>query len=56
MIALEEANAKYDIIWIDLINKPDWYEKKVYPAAKVPSTRSLRSVPDPDTRASRSPT
>ena len=35
-LALEEAGAKYDIIWIDLIKKQEWYEKKVYPAgAKV---------------------
>ncbi|KAI0674673.1 hypothetical protein C8Q78DRAFT_611518 [Trametes maxima] len=36
-LALEEAKATYDIIWIDLSNKPDWYEKKVNPAGgKVP--------------------
>ncbi|KAI0824926.1 hypothetical protein BC628DRAFT_382246 [Trametes gibbosa] len=36
-LALEEAGAKYNIIWIDLMEKPDWYEKKVYPnVAKVP--------------------
>ncbi|TFK78927.1 hypothetical protein K466DRAFT_592644 [Polyporus arcularius HHB13444] len=35
-LALEEAGAKYDVILIDLYNKPDWYGKKVYPVAKVP--------------------
>ena len=30
-LALEEAKATYDVIWIDLIEKPEWYEKKVYP-------------------------
>ncbi|PIL28250.1 hypothetical protein GSI_09662 [Ganoderma sinense ZZ0214-1] len=30
-LALEEAKATYDIIWIDLVGKPEWYEKKVYP-------------------------
>lgn len=30
-LALEEAKATYEIIWIDLIEKPEWYEKKVYP-------------------------
>ncbi|KAI0646674.1 thioredoxin-like protein [Trametes meyenii] len=36
-LALEEAKVAYDIIWIDLLNKPDWYEKKVNPAGgKVP--------------------
>ena len=36
MLALEEAGAKYDIIWIDLMNKQEWYEKKVNPeGAKV---------------------
>ncbi|KAI0699157.1 hypothetical protein C8T65DRAFT_793556 [Cerioporus squamosus] len=34
-LALEEARAKYDLIWIDLYNKPNWYGKKVYPVAKV---------------------
>ncbi|TBU57113.1 hypothetical protein BD310DRAFT_568741 [Dichomitus squalens] len=29
-LALEEAKATYDIIWIDLMAKPEWYEKKVY--------------------------
>ncbi|TFK84923.1 hypothetical protein K466DRAFT_495692 [Polyporus arcularius HHB13444] len=28
-LALEEAGAKYDIIWIDLLNKPLWYGEKV---------------------------
>ncbi|KAI0366076.1 hypothetical protein BV20DRAFT_1027012 [Pilatotrama ljubarskyi] len=36
-LALEEAGAKYDIIWIDLLNKPEWYEQKVYPnGGRVP--------------------
>ncbi|TFK79322.1 hypothetical protein K466DRAFT_606231 [Polyporus arcularius HHB13444] len=35
-LALEEAGAKYDLILIELSNKPDWYAKKVYPLAKVP--------------------
>ncbi|KAI0360288.1 hypothetical protein OH77DRAFT_1433768 [Trametes cingulata] len=36
-LALEEAKVKYDIIWIDLLNKPEWYEKKVYPnGGRVP--------------------
>ncbi|KAI0634696.1 hypothetical protein C8Q77DRAFT_1103581 [Trametes polyzona] len=36
-LALEEAKAEYDVIWIDLLNKPEWYGKKVYPdGAKVP--------------------
>ncbi|KAI0646574.1 thioredoxin-like protein [Trametes meyenii] len=36
-LALEEAKATYDIIWIDLMNKEEWYEKKVNPAGgKVP--------------------
>ncbi|KAI0753113.1 hypothetical protein C8Q80DRAFT_1267551 [Daedaleopsis nitida] len=36
-LALEEAGIIYDTIWIDLIvNKQEWYEKAVYPAAKVP--------------------
>lgn len=35
-LALEEAGVEYNTIWIDLIgDKPEWYEKKVYPAAKV---------------------
>ncbi|TFK81623.1 thioredoxin-like protein [Polyporus arcularius HHB13444] len=34
-LALEEAGAKYDIIWINLLSKPEWY-KKVYSHAKVP--------------------
>ncbi len=33
-LALEEAGAKYDIIWINLLSKPEWY-KKVYSQAKV---------------------
>ncbi|KAL1941810.1 hypothetical protein VTO73DRAFT_6810 [Trametes versicolor] len=37
-LALEEAKAKYDIIWIDLIAKPEWFEKKVNKAGgKVPT-------------------
>ncbi|KAI0697740.1 hypothetical protein C8T65DRAFT_710338 [Cerioporus squamosus] len=35
-LALEEAGAKYDMIWIDLLNKAEWYGKKVYSEAKVP--------------------
>ncbi|KAI0648300.1 hypothetical protein C8Q79DRAFT_925240 [Trametes meyenii] len=36
-LALEEAKAAYDVIWIDLSDKPDWYENKVNPAGgKVP--------------------
>ncbi|KAI0777306.1 hypothetical protein BD413DRAFT_601752 [Trametes elegans] len=36
-LALEEANAAYDIIWIDLIEKQEWYEKKVCPeGGRVP--------------------
>ncbi|KAH9900799.1 thioredoxin-like protein [Cubamyces lactineus] len=36
-LALEEANAQYDTILIDLMNKEEWYEKKVNPAGgKVP--------------------
>ncbi|KAH9914154.1 thioredoxin-like protein [Epithele typhae] len=35
-LALAEANVEYDTIWIDLIDKPKWYEKKVYPTARVP--------------------
>ncbi|KAI0699163.1 hypothetical protein C8T65DRAFT_729105 [Cerioporus squamosus] len=36
-LALEEAQAAYDIIWIDLLyNKPEWYGKNVYSEAKVP--------------------
>ena len=31
-LALEEANAQYDTILIDLMNKEEWYEKKVNPA------------------------
>ncbi|KAI0360312.1 hypothetical protein OH77DRAFT_1492845 [Trametes cingulata] len=31
------GKATYDVIWIDLVAKPDWYEKKVNPAGgKVP--------------------
>ena len=29
MLALEEAKAEYDIIWINLPDKPKWYEEKV---------------------------
>ncbi|OSD02608.1 glutathione transferase omega class [Trametes coccinea BRFM310] len=37
LLALEEAGATYDIIWIDLMNKEEWFEKKVNPAGgKVP--------------------
>ena len=32
-LALEEANLAYDIIEIELNDKPDWFAKKVYPAA-----------------------
>ncbi|KAI0826749.1 hypothetical protein BC628DRAFT_1319242 [Trametes gibbosa] len=36
-LALEEAKAEYDIIWIDLLAKQEWYEKKVYPnGGRVP--------------------
>nr|VWO96380.1 GlcNAc-PI de-N-acetylase [Ganoderma boninense] len=36
-LALEEAKATYDVIWIDLVDKPEWYEKKVYPGeGRVP--------------------
>ncbi|KAI9061558.1 glutathione transferase omega class [Trametes sanguinea] len=36
-LALEEAGAVYDLIWIDLIDKEEWFEKKVNPAGgKVP--------------------
>ncbi|KAI0327598.1 hypothetical protein GY45DRAFT_1347646 [Cubamyces sp. BRFM 1775] len=36
-LALEEANAQYDTILIDLMAKEEWYEKKVNPAGgKVP--------------------
>ncbi|TBU57115.1 hypothetical protein BD310DRAFT_968332 [Dichomitus squalens] len=35
-VALEEAELPYDIIWIDLCDKPDWYTENVYPTAKVP--------------------
>ncbi|KAI0674582.1 thioredoxin-like protein [Trametes maxima] len=36
-LALEEAKATYDIIWIDLMDKQEWYEKKVNPAGgRVP--------------------
>ncbi|KAI9061579.1 glutathione transferase omega class [Trametes sanguinea] len=36
-LALEEAGATYDVILIDLMNKEEWYEKKVNPAGgKVP--------------------
>ena len=34
-IALEEASLAYDVIWVDLVNKPEWYTKKVYPIGKV---------------------
>ncbi|KAI9061581.1 glutathione transferase omega class [Trametes sanguinea] len=37
LLALEEAGATYDAIWIDLMNKEEWYEKMVNPAGgKVP--------------------
>ncbi|OJT06827.1 hypothetical protein TRAPUB_2344 [Trametes pubescens] len=37
-LALEEANATYDTIQISLVNKQEWYQKKVYPErAQVPS-------------------
>ncbi|KAH9848999.1 hypothetical protein C2E23DRAFT_888608 [Lenzites betulinus] len=36
-LALEQAGAKYNVIWIDLMNKPEWYKQKVYPSrAEVP--------------------
>ncbi|KAI0360289.1 thioredoxin-like protein [Trametes cingulata] len=35
-LALEEAKATYNIIWIDLLNKPDWYQKKVNPTGRIP--------------------
>ncbi|KAI0699159.1 thioredoxin-like protein [Cerioporus squamosus] len=35
-LALEEAQVPYDIIWVDLLDKPEWYGKNVYPEAKVP--------------------
>ncbi|KAL7283924.1 hypothetical protein ACG7TL_001196 [Trametes sanguinea] len=36
-LALEEAGATYDTIWIDLMDKEEWYEEKVNPAGgKVP--------------------
>ncbi|KAI0366075.1 thioredoxin-like protein [Pilatotrama ljubarskyi] len=35
-LALEEAKATYDIIWIDLLNKPEWYQEKVNPTGKIP--------------------
>ncbi|KAI0634695.1 thioredoxin-like protein [Trametes polyzona] len=36
-LALEEAKAKYDLIEINLMNKEEWYEKKVYPGeGRVP--------------------
>lgn len=28
-MALEEAKANYDVIWIDLVDKPEWYAQKV---------------------------
>lgn len=28
-LALEEAKANYDVIWIDLVDKPEWYAQKV---------------------------
>ncbi|KAL7283925.1 hypothetical protein ACG7TL_001197 [Trametes sanguinea] len=37
LLALEEAGATYDTIWIDLMDKEEWYEQKVNPAGgKVP--------------------
>ncbi|KAI0703264.1 thioredoxin-like protein [Earliella scabrosa] len=54
-LALEEAGVEYNTIWIDLIgDKPEWYEKKVYPAAKVPyliyggKTLQPDEAPSPD--------
>ncbi|KAI0360301.1 thioredoxin-like protein [Trametes cingulata] len=35
-LGLEEAKATYNIIWIDLFNKPDWYQAKVNPTGKIP--------------------
>ncbi|KAI9061580.1 glutathione transferase omega class [Trametes sanguinea] len=36
-LALEEAGITYDTIWIDLMDKEEWYEEKVNPAGgKVP--------------------
>ncbi|KAH9848998.1 thioredoxin-like protein [Lenzites betulinus] len=36
-LALEEAGAKYNMITIDTLEKPNWYEQKVYPnGGKVP--------------------
>jgi len=35
-LALEVVGAKYEIVEIDLQNKPSWYASKVNPASKVP--------------------
>ncbi|CDO77574.1 hypothetical protein BN946_scf184926.g11 [Trametes cinnabarina] len=35
-LALEEAGAVYDVVWIDLMNKPEWYEREINPDGKVP--------------------
>ncbi len=43
-LALEEAGAKYDIIWIDLLNKPLWYGEKVYPKANVSANKGCAQI------------
>ncbi|CDO72824.1 hypothetical protein BN946_scf185002.g9 [Trametes cinnabarina] len=59
-LALEEAGARYDTIWIDLMNKEGWYEEKVNPAGgKVPllvyGGRELRPDEAPSAEAVKIP-
>ncbi|KAG0699205.1 hypothetical protein DFH29DRAFT_1081382 [Suillus ampliporus] len=35
-LALVEANAPYKAYEVDLLNKPEWFAKKVHPVGKVP--------------------
>ncbi|ORX49881.1 glutathione S-transferase [Hesseltinella vesiculosa] len=36
VITLKEVGAEYEQVEIDLLNKPEWYTKDIYPEGKVP--------------------
>lgn len=45
IIALNEKGAEFDVVYIDLANKPDWFQK-VSPFGKVPVLKVERDGKD----------